>query len=276
MSGDNKLFVEGELDSNLLGSLPLSGWTVQALKDGGKGALKPRTKSERDYNTHFASYYIRDRDFDYEPSGTLGPHEVGDGMGYRWSRHEIENYIIDPLIVVEATGLDWNAYQAALMDAGKMIQHYQASRWAIGLVRRKLPFPYTLDTRPDDIKAVEFRLPPALDRESRKQWALGHSETYKNIVADCLAQKSVEEIFEEKDFFFQSNEFMATENILLWFSGKDLLTSLHDWLAVNGMGEPASFRIKIRDWMQRNSPKVLALLPEWQRFIDILNQDEEH
>jgi len=272
MSGDNKLFVEGELDSNLLGSLPLSGWTVQALKDGGKGALKPRTKSEREYNKRFASYYMRDRDFDYEPSGTLGPHEMGDGMGYRWSRHELENYIIDPLIVVEATGLDSDAYQAALMDAGKMIQHYQAARWAIGLVRCKLPFPYKLDTRPSDIKAVEFRLPATLDRESRKQWALGHTEEHRNRVEDCLARESVANIFEEQDNFFQSDGFMTTDNILIWFSGKDLLASLRDWLAANGMGEPKDFRIRLRDWMQRNSQRLLTLLPEWERLIDLLNK----
>lgn len=277
MSGDHRLFVEGKLDSELLNPVLAQGWQVTPVKDGGKRALKPRTYKERQDNLPFKTYYLRDRDFDFDPDTAAGqgPYDMGDDLGFRWSRHEIENYMIDPLIVREAANLDdreLHDYRGALVYAGNRIYHYQTARWVVGTVRCGLPLPRELQTHPSDIDPDRFDLPKDLEREPVRQWAIDSTDAYRNQVHECLTPQSVEQVFEEKEGIFGRNGFMSVDNILVWFSGKDLLSALREWLSGNRQGDPGFFRSKIRDWMISNPSEVLHRLTEWQHLVDVLDR----
>jgi len=272
MSGVNRLFVEGELDSILLNSLPLSGWQITPLKDGGKRALPLRVKWEQADNGGFRILYLRDRDFDFEPSGYPGPCRMDDDLGFRWSRHELENYMIDPLIVTRAVNLDVREYSKALTGAGNTIRHYQAARWAVGLVRSGLPRWYGLETHPNDADPSRFRLHADLSQVQSRAWALKLTTEFLKTVSDRLDANSVGEHYDRQDAFFAESAFMTTDNVLMWFSGKDLLAALGDWLMTKGHAGPGDFRSKIRDWMIRNPSELLHILPEWRQLVTILQE----
>src|SRR6266571_123700 len=103
-----KLFVEGTLDVQLLSPILLGNPVPQ--QGGSKNSLKARAGTERRENK-VAAGYLRDRDFDFDPPFDLTkPTEEstfensGVPFGWRWCRHEIENYLIDPAIIRESMG----------------------------------------------------------------------------------------------------------------------------------------------------------------------------
>jgi hypothetical protein len=59
-------------------------------------------------------------------------------------------------------------------------------------------------------------------------------------------------------------------NVLLWFSGKDILAGMADWLATRSIANPGEFRAILRDWIISNPDRAIELLPEWKGLIDIL------
>jgi hypothetical protein len=276
MSVDKKLLVEGDLDASLLGAVfSPYGWLISQLKNGGKRGLKSRTKWERRDNKSASVYYVRDRDFDHEPELRTGPHEMGENdPGFRWSRHEIENYILDPLIVTEALQLDLRSYEEALIAAGERIKHYQAARWAVGLVRATLLYPSDLETRPEGIGSNDFKLPDNLEKITSRQWALTHTGAFLTKVGRCLDQNLVTEEYDVKAGLFEGDGFMTVENVLLWFSGKDLLTGLREWFQMNRINSPKAFCKIVESWIIRKSTAVLELIPEWKALLDTLERAE--
>ncbi len=100
------LLVEGELDSQLLTPV-LSGRPAVEATKGSKNALPPRTRNERNKGVA-GVYYLRDRDFDYEPpeDSTLPVIDNVDHrntiFGWRWCRHEIEIYFQKALSILSA------------------------------------------------------------------------------------------------------------------------------------------------------------------------------
>jgi hypothetical protein len=60
------------------------------------------------------------------------------------------------------------------------------------------------------------------------------------------------------------------EDILLWFSGKDILAGMSDWLIARAVANPGAFRASLRDWIIANPVRTLELLPEWSSAITIL------
>jgi hypothetical protein len=103
-----KLFVEGNLESEVLYSI-LAGTPV-LQKGGSKNSLKPRARAERAEN-RVAAGYLRDRDFDFDPPEdlsrpTVDCEENGIPIGWRRCRHELENYLLEPGMVGEATSWD--------------------------------------------------------------------------------------------------------------------------------------------------------------------------
>lgn len=95
-----KLFIEGYLEAEVLNPI-LHGDPV--LQQGGsKYSLKPRARAERKENKVIAGH-LRDRDFDFDPPAdtskpTVGGEDNNGPFGWRWCRHEIENYLIEPAI----------------------------------------------------------------------------------------------------------------------------------------------------------------------------------
>ncbi len=266
---ENKLFVEGELDALLLFPILKSGWTVVPNKGAGKRSLPLIVNWVREDTKNPNHLFLRDRDFDFDPDMSAGPHKIDD-IGYRWKRHEIENYMVDPSVVCKATGLDRKQYENALIDAGSRIYYYEAARWAVGIVRRGLPPFYVLETHPSNIDPDKYALPDNPDYEWCKTWAEQNAQDHKIKIGDSLISSKVIDAFEKKVTLFSSDDFMTIDNILLWFSGKDLLAGLRQWLQTKGLGEPGKFRTSLRDWMTSNPKEVLANLTEWRNFVELL------
>src|SRR6185503_12131059 len=117
--------------------------------------------------------YLRDRDFDFDPPPdtsrpTVDSVEGGVAIGWRWSRHEIENYLIEPVLVSEATTWPLPEVEDALRESARAIRSYEAARWTIGIVRRDLPPHYELKTRPDGLNDID--LPVDLNYATVNAW----------------------------------------------------------------------------------------------------------
>lgn len=260
-----KLFVEGRLDSEVLNPI-LKGEPV--LQQGGsKYALKPRTRNERKDNGVFAAY-LRDRDFDFDPPEDIARPTVDSECGWRWCRHEIENYLLEPRIVSEATAWPLSDVEDAIRQAARSIRGYEAARWTVGIVRRALPPNYDLKTRPDHLGDID--LPLALDTATVTAWASSTIEQHRERITEAAHPDVVRAALD--GFIHQFNDAFIDDlrNILLWFSGKDILAGMAESLTTRGVVNAGLFRALLRDWIIGNPTRAVELLPEWNGLIEVL------
>lgn len=267
-----RLFVEGDLDVELLA--PLCQGRPILQKGGTKYALKPRARVER-RESRVSAGYLRDRDFDFDPPSDLSqPTQDGDDdgvpMGWRWCRHEIENYLIEPALVSEALGWAVEDVGQAICKAAMDVRHYEAARWTIGVARRALPPHYELNTRPDLLRKKEIALPAAIDADAVGAWAHNCIGIHRDRIAAVTGPDSVRVSLDGFVRRFDDAFCADTANVLLWFSGKDLLAAMAGWLASNAFDSPGMFRTFLRDWVRANPERVLELLPEWRRLVEIV------
>ena len=264
-----KLFVEGDLEIQSLNPILLGNPVLQ--KGGSKNTLKARAGTERRENL-VSSGYLRDRDFDFDPptdltKPTLDSHFGGttDPLGWRWCRHETENYLIDPVVVTEATGWNINECKDAIRDAATRIRDYEVARWTIGIVRRALPPHFELRTRPDGLN--EIALPASLAAADVHSWASHSIAAHRAPMVAATDPASIQKAVVELTAKFD-NAFLAdTDGVLIWFSGKDLLAALSGWLVARGIVNSGAFRATIRDWIIANPTRALQLLPEWDGLV---------
>jgi hypothetical protein len=265
-----KLFVEGNLESEVLNPI-LSGSPVLQI-GGSKNSLRPHASAERKENKVTAGY-LRDRDFDFDPPIDLSTPTV-DGIdndipfGWRWCRHEIESYLIDPTIIHEAMAWPVPDIENAICEAAGQIRYYEAARWTVGIVRRVLPPHYDLKTRPGDLN--EIALPQDLSEAAVEHWALSDIETHRSRIAVQTDRHTIQTTFQEFSTRFDGNFIANTAQILLWFSGKDILAGMSGWLAAKGVANPGEFRASLRNWIIAYPERTLELLPEWRALIEVL------
>ncbi len=266
------LFVEGVLEVQLLAPILLGDPVPQ--QGGSKNSLKARAGTERRENK-IAAGYLRDRDFDFDPPEDLTRptldstfQDTGVPFGWRWCRHEIENYLIDPAVVTEATGWSRAEIEDALRQAAAQVRHYEAARWTIGVVRRALPPHYKLETRPDGLN--EFDLPPAIDTIAVNAWALDSIADHRKPIETATAPAAVQASLDAYAARFDDAFVAETGKVLVWFAGKDLLAGLAEWLTAKGVPNSGAFRALLRDWIIANPIRAIELLPEWNGMIDIL------
>jgi hypothetical protein len=265
-----KLFVEGALDVQVLSPI-LLGNPVPQL-GGSKNSLKPRALAERREN-RVAAGYLRDRDFDFDPPAdvsrpTVDNTDAGVPFGWRWCRHEIENYLIDPSIVSEATNWPLPEVEESLRDSARKIRIYQAARWTIGVVRRALPPHYELRTRPDGLNEIE--LPPSLEQVQIRDWATETIKGHRAPMAAAMDPAAVKAGLDMFDGRFDDAFIDDVAQVLIWFSGKDILAGMADWLAARSVKNPGAFRALTRDWMIANPERTVDLLPEWKAFVEAI------
>jgi len=177
-----KLFIEGNLESEVLNPILQGNPVLQ--RGGSKNSLRPRAFTERREN-QVAAGYLRDRDFDFDPpvdlsKPTVDSDDGGVPVGWRWCRHEIENYLIDPVVVSEAMAWPTREIEEALHQAARKIRDYEAARWTVGIVRRELPPQYELRTRPDGLNEID--LPPALDSAAVNAWASNNIQNHRGRI----------------------------------------------------------------------------------------------
>ena len=265
-----RLFIEGSLEAEILNPILQGAPVLQ--RGGSKNGLKPRALTERKENK-VAAGYLRDRDFDYEPPDDLSQPTVdyldgGTSIGWRWCRHEIENYLIDPLLVSAAMAWPITDIEDALRQSARKIRYYEAARWTVGIVRRTLPPHFKLNTRPDDLN--EIALPSALDSISVNEWALKNIDTHRSCIEAKSNPQSVLKSLEFYSTLFEDVFISDVSKVLLWFSGKDLLAGMSDWLMTKNMENPGAYRAALRDWIISNPEQTLEILPEWKSLTEVL------
>lgn len=262
-----RLLVEGRLDAAILAAVCRGSPLVEPR--GPKHALKAIAREEQN-RTGEQVRFLRDRDFDFEPSD-VGTSPVRlDDLGWCWTRHEIENYLLDPEVVIRAfPEMNIRAYVGALRAAARAVAPYQAARWAAGLARKALPPNYELTTRPDTLKELE--LPPFAGDVGRcREWLREHVGAFFDRVKAALEPEAVDRSFLEKLALFTEGLVDDESKVLVWLSGKDLLCSLKPWLQQNDVENPGAFRARLRDRVISHPAEVLNLLPEWAGLLRLL------
>lgn len=269
------LLVEGKLDFNILGAV-FQGDPAIPQEFSSKNALAPKARAEQKKGLRV--YYIRDRDFDHDPptdcalpeADTFDRDRQNAILGWRWCRHSMENYLLDPALVTAATAIDEQAYRQTLAEASEAIRYYQAARWTKGIARRALLPPHAYQTCPDGTETDDFFLPGTLSGEASWEWVRTSSEAFIQNISEALSGQALREHFESKCAMFSEGFVRSSEQVLLWFSGKNLLQALAPWLQGLNYPNPGLFRARIRDWIQRNPEETLGLLPEWQNFLNMI------
>jgi hypothetical protein len=60
------------------------------------------------------------------------------------------------------------------------------------------------------------------------------------------------------------------DEVLIWYSGKDLLAALSPLIATRPEANPKAFRRQLSRWVQEHPQEALALFPEWQALLAAL------
>jgi hypothetical protein len=267
------LFVEGELDAQVLQPI-LKGRPV-VDPGGSKYGLRPKVREKRKKGVLAA--YLRDRDFDYDPPKELGHPEVdaqdSSGiLGWRWSRHAIENYLLEPSVVASATGCGQADYEAELVACAQRLRFYQAARWVVGKARRGLPPNWRLNTRPDQLAGRELAVPEDLSERSMRHWASTSIARFREHVLASLDENVVQASIDERCSELSEQFLGSTTNVLLWCAGKDLLAGMREWLSGHGFESGAMLMNRVRDWIRGHPDDALKLLPEWQALMNVLSE----
>ena len=268
------LLVEGKLDAEVLnpvlGLLPVR---LTLERGGSKSSLKPKARDRRQGPASVVACYLRDRDFDFDPPPSTAqpivdsPWETNAVLGWRWCRHELESYLLEPRLVEAATG--WNAadYSRELLSAAQRLQPYTAARWAVGIARRSLP-PFTeLPTRPVEL-ANEIQLPPDCSQSACFSWVKQHVAGFRQQVEATLEDTALQASLAER--VQRLSSLTTTDEVLVWYSGKDLLAALSPLIATRPEANPKAFRRQLSRWVQDRPQEAAALFPEWQALLTAL------
>lgn len=280
----NLLFVEGcgndPVDAPIL--LALLAGRPPVEMGGSKGSLKPKARDARGPGRRVEACYLRDRDFDTDPPDdrtvpTIDAHvdgHAGPVLGWRWCRHEIESYLIDPRIMAAASGLAEERLVHEIFEAAAKLQVYGAARWAIGVVRRHIPVPGQLRTRPDHLQS-DFALPVlSSSTEEWLAWATRHAQRFQSAVATALSAADI-----DAEFQTHLEQLVvppvglregSLDDVLTWYPGKELMAALDVTVYQSFADNPTVLRRRLRDWIRNNPDAALTIFPEWQSLVTLL------
>lgn len=158
--------------------------------------------------------------------------------------------------------------EEAVRQAAMKIRSYEAARWTVGTARRALPPNYELRTRPQGLNDID--LPEALDSAAVNAWASNSVESHRGRIVAATDHVVVEASLAAFAARFHDAFVADLSNVLLWFSGKDILAGMADWLITKAIAHPAAFRASLRDWIIGNPSRALELLPEWRGMTEVL------
>ncbi len=63
---------------------------------------------------------------------------------------------------------------------------------------------------------------------------------------------------------------MTTSEVLIWYSGKDLLAALAPLIATRPEDNPKAFLRQLSRWVRDRPQEAVALFPEWQALLAAL------
>ncbi|RCJ29261.1 hypothetical protein A6770_22690 [Nostoc minutum NIES-26] len=274
---------EGKTDSRVLSQV-LDG-LCQIKTIGSKYGFKEKVLMSRELKPETIIAGLRDRDFDdFEQNESLPqfiPQEwqVTDNqnsihLGWYWERKEIENYLIDPQIVIPALGEkapSLDNYQSILENSALKIYTYTAARIALSLSRvRLLPLPNNWGEKK---WRILFPFGQTIDEASCRleiQRIRTHYQSTQVPQEQDIIAKFTEMLTHCQPGGFRFDN----QSYLTFFSGKDLLCAMEEDLANLNLGTPADFRERILTGMKKLSD-VWQYLPEWQRLRQLI-QDYQY
>lgn len=261
---------DGRLLSALIGDLRI---TVRPAGD--KHGLANRVIAWQEMpGSSTAVAAIRDCDFDFDPRAAgmpgdwvIRPNNQPIRAGWHWERVEVENYLIDPLIVVNAIKLDADAavaYREAFAVAAEGLADYTAARYALS---RSRPRWLRLENRWGESAGLRDHLIPA----QRDNTAC------RSGMLDCLAQflhhlpsnTAVLERYEQACLEYAPTGSRGKQPEV-YYSGKDLLCALGPALERMGLGHPGKFRELMLSRIENSSELVWEWLPEWRELRRLL------
>ncbi|KFE68146.1 hypothetical protein [Hyalangium minutum] len=265
------LLVEGKLDAEVLNPvLGLAPVRLTLETGGSKSSLKPKARDRRQGSAGVVACYLRDRDFDFDPPASAAlpvvdaQLETGVVLGWRWCRHELESYLLEPRLVEAATGWSAADYSKELLAAAQRLLPYTAARWAVGIARRSLP-PFTeLPTRPSEL-TNEIQLPPDCSQVACFAWVQQHVGAFRQQVEATLDGTVLQASLNER--MQRLSGLTAIDDVLIWYSGKDLLAALSPLIATRPEANPKVFRRQLSRWIQDRPQDAVALFPEWQALL---------
>ncbi len=274
---------EGKTDSRVLSKV-LDG-LCQLKAIGSKYGLKEKILMSRELKPEAIVAGLRDRDFDNFaqnqslPQCTPQEWQVTDNqksihLGWCWERKEIENYLIDPQIVIPALGKKAPSlanYQSILENSALKIYTYTAARISLSLSR--------------------VRLLPLPNYWGKKQWGCPFPFGQKIDEASCrseiqniITRYQSGQIPEEANVMSKFADILTScqpggfrfenQSYLTFFSGKDLLCAMEEDLDNLRLGSPGDFRERILTGIKKLSD-IWEYLPEWQRLRELI-QDYQY
>ncbi len=270
-----ELWVEGKLDAEILNALLAGNPAVR--RRGSKTSLAPQVRTARsEPGNMLRPYYLRDRDFDTDPGAAPGlcvdaTDDKSRILGWRWHRHEIENYLLEPAFTLASGLCAPEPYAAIVADAAAALAPYQAARWAIGMCRRELPPNYELQTKVEG--NCEFALPVAagLTEQGARTWLVERVGKFRSHVEKAIGPDAVLAQFDERLARFGTAEFLsAPAAVLTWYSGKDVLAFVADRLGLHA----GDVRVTLADWVGRNPDEAEASWPEITELREALRREE--
>lgn len=269
---------EGKKDSRVLSKVLDGLCQIKAI--GSKYGFKEKVLMSRELKPETIIAGLRDRDFDdFErnqslPQLTPQEWQVTDNqnsihIGWYWERKEIENYLIDPKIVIPALGgkaPSLDNYQSILDNSALRIYTYTAARISLSLSRVRLsPLPnYWGEKRWD----LPFPFGQTIDEASCRLEIQRIRTHYQST-----------QVPEEQDIINKFTEMLThcqpggfrfdNQSYLTFFSGKDLLCAMEEDLVNLKLGTPADFQERILTGMKKLND-VWQYLPEWVRLRELI------
>lgn len=182
-------------------------------------------------------------------------------FGWRWSRKEIENYIIDPVVVSRSlcgAAPVQEEYVARMTAAADSIATYQAARTALSNCRRRLrplPTSWGPPRGPD-----RHPFPDDLSDHGCRQGicsAVAEHQTGQVVTSDEVVER-YEELLPEL-----AGEGIRRRDFLWTFAGKDLLHVMGPDLVRFGFPNPRAFREKILLGIEGTNEDIATWIAEW-------------
>jgi len=190
-------------------------------------------------------------------------------LGWRWPRHEIENYLLDPALVETALGQIPPNFEEALEEARDQIACYQAARAALALSRPKGKM-RILSTWGKRLGSGKHWMP---DKSGLSEDACRKSIEERINEYGERRSISVDEVLQRMDELMPDYQAGGSRyrDYLRAYSGKDLLWQLAGWLRGTSHNNPTKFCHELLSELAGQVFDPASLFSEWaelQRLVD--------
>lgn len=182
-------------------------------------------------------------------------------FGWRWRRKEIENYLLDPKVVLKSLGLlapPEHKYAARLEKAAETLSSYQAARTALSNCRprfRGLPSKWGPEKGLD-----HHQFPNDLNKQACRRGIDVTVEDYRaahEVTVDGVLERFEQLLPECSDNGLRRRHFLWT------YAGKDLFFALEDALREFGFPGSAAFRERVLLGIENTDQDIAGWIPEW-------------